>query len=56
MTLWEVPYRLGNYTGGTRSFRAPLLFTGHVTQEDWNILITDRRSLVITWYEFVYAA
>jgi hypothetical protein len=39
MTLWEIPYRLGNYTGGTRPFRAPLSFTGHETQEDWFILI-----------------
>jgi len=34
MTVWDLPYRLGKNTGGSRPFRAPFFFTGHVTQED----------------------
>jgi hypothetical protein len=34
MTVWELPYRLGNDTGGPRPFRAPFYCTGHETQED----------------------
>lgn len=35
MTVREFPYRLGNYAGGPRPFRAPFYYTGQVTQEDW---------------------
>jgi hypothetical protein len=34
MTVWGFLYRLGNYAGGSRPFRAPYYHTGHVTQED----------------------
>jgi len=34
MTVWDLPYRLGNNTGGPRPFRAPFFFTGYVTQKD----------------------
>jgi hypothetical protein len=33
MTVWDLPYRLGNNAGGLRPFYAPFYFTGHVTQE-----------------------
>ncbi len=34
MTVWEAPISSGEVTGDLRPFRAPLLLTGRVTQED----------------------
>ena len=34
MTVRDLPYRLGNYTGGSPPTHASFYFTGHLTQED----------------------